>query len=95
MTGIYQERSELSNRPLRLVSPLVAVNLLFSLSWLLPATCMPALIPVDNTLGALFIATVLSSMCVSSQAICNALSQDLIQLKKYLWCYVVASLLLL
>ena len=39
---------------------------------------MPALIPVDNTLGALFIATVLSSMCVSSQAACNTLSQDLI-----------------
>ena len=37
------------------------------LSWFL--STMPALIPVDNTLGALFIGTVLSSMCVSLSVI--------------------------
>jgi hypothetical protein len=36
---------------------------------------MPALIPVDNTLGALFIGTVLASMCVSL----SILLQDLIK----------------
>jgi hypothetical protein len=38
---------------------------------------MPALIPVDNTLGALLIGTVLSSMCV--RLITGYLSQDLIE----------------
>jgi hypothetical protein len=37
--------------------------LLILFLWLFSA--MPALIPVDNTLGSLFIGTVLSSMCVS------------------------------
>ena len=64
--------------PSPILSPLslLSTRSLVSLSWLLLASCMPALIPLDKTLGALFLSTVLSSTCV---AVCNTLSQDLIE----------------
>ncbi|KAI9453082.1 hypothetical protein BJY52DRAFT_865519 [Lactarius psammicola] len=59
---VLPRRCGLDNRnaPIAACSPLPLLSILTILSWLLSG--MPALIPVHNTLGALFIGTILSSV---------------------------------